>query len=75
MIAQEVVIQCFVPKDDIKINRAIGKPLPGKSRISPLVGTEIAVVSMSLEIHHLPGRVLNMGDPCEDSGPRATWWG
>ncbi len=54
MIAQEVVIQCFVPKDDVDLIRAIGKPLAGEVTDSPLVGTEIAVVSMSLEIHHLP---------------------
>jgi putative methanogenesis marker protein 7 len=54
MIAQEVVLQCFVPKEDVDLIRAIGKPLAGEVTDSPLVGTEIAVVSMSLEIHHLP---------------------
>jgi putative methanogenesis marker protein 7 len=54
MIAQEVVLQCFVPKDDVELIRTIGKPLAGEVLDSPLVGTEIAVVSMSLEIHHLP---------------------
>jgi len=54
MIAQEVVIQCFVPKDDVELIRAIGKPIAGEVTDSPLVGTEIAIVSMSLEIHHLP---------------------
>jgi putative methanogenesis marker protein 7 len=54
MIAQEVVLQCFVPRDDVELIRTIGKPLAGEVIDSPLVGTEIAVVSMSLEIHHLP---------------------
>jgi len=54
MIAQEVVLQCFVPKEDVELIRAIGKPLAGEVTDSPLVATEIAVVSMSLEIHHLP---------------------
>lgn len=54
LIAQEVVLQCFVPKDDVELIRRIGKPLAGEVTDSPLVGTEIAVVSMSLEIHHLP---------------------
>ncbi len=54
MIAQEVVLQCFVPKEDVELIRALGKPLAGEVTDSPLVGTEIAVVSMSLEIHHLP---------------------
>lgn len=53
-IAQEVVLQAFVPKDDIELITAVGRPLTGEVTASPLVGTEIAVVSMSLEIHHLP---------------------
>jgi putative methanogenesis marker protein 7 len=54
IIAAEVVLQCFVPKDDIELIRTIAKPLFGEVTDSPLVGTEIAIVSMSLEIHHLP---------------------
>lgn len=54
IIAAEVVLQCFVPKDDIGLIRTLAKPLFGEVTDSPLVGTEIAIVSMSLEIHHLP---------------------
>ena len=54
VIAAEVVLQCFVPRDDIELIRQIAKPLFGEVTDTPLVGTEIAIVSMSLEIHHLP---------------------
>ncbi len=54
MIAQEVVLQCFVPKADVEFLRSAVKPISGEVTDSPLVGTEIAIVSMSLEIHHLP---------------------
>lgn len=54
IIAAEVVLQCFVPRDDIELIRTLAKPLFGEVTDSPLVGTEIAIVSMSLEIHHLP---------------------
>lgn len=54
IIAQEVVLQCFVPREDIELIREISRPLFGEVTDSPLVGTEIAIVSMSLEIHHLP---------------------
>jgi len=54
IIAAEVVLQCFVPKEDIGLIRTMAKPLFGEVTDSPLVGTEIAIVSMSLEIHHLP---------------------
>jgi putative methanogenesis marker protein 7 len=54
ILAQEVVLQCFVPREDIDLIREISRPLFGEVTDSPLVGTEIAIVSMSLEIHHLP---------------------
>jgi putative methanogenesis marker protein 7 len=54
IIAAEVVLQCFVPREDIELIRTLAKPLFGEVTDSPLVGTEIAIVSMSLEIHHLP---------------------
>jgi len=54
VLAQEVVLQCFVPRDDIELIREISRPIFGEVTDSPLVGTEIAIVSMSLEIHHLP---------------------
>ena len=54
VLAQEVVLQCFVPREDIELIREISRPLFGEVTDSPLVGTEIAIVSMSLEIHHLP---------------------
>jgi len=54
ILAQEVVLQALVPREDIALIARIGKPLTGEITPSPLVGTEIAVVTMSLEIHHLP---------------------
>lgn len=54
VLAQEIVLQALVPKEDIDLIAAIARPLFGEITPSPLVGTEIAVVSMSLEIHHLP---------------------
>jgi len=54
VIAQEVVLQCFVPQADVEFLRSAVRPVSGEVTDSPLVGTEIAVVSMSLEIHHLP---------------------
>ena len=53
-IAGDVIIQAIVPKEDIEFLQSVAKPILGKIVISPLVGTEIAIVSPSLEIHHLP---------------------
>lgn len=85
IIAAEVVLQCFIPHDDIEFIRRISKPLFGEVTDSPLVGTEIAVVSMSLEIHHLPhpscdfaeyarriGAKTNMVSPARGPGKRIS---
>jgi putative methanogenesis marker protein 7 len=85
MIAQEVVLQCFVPREDIELISRLSKPLFGEVTESPLVGTEIAVVSMSLEIHHLPhpscdfaeyarriGAKTNMVSPARGPGKRIS---
>jgi putative methanogenesis marker protein 7 len=53
-LAQEVVLQSLIPKEDIEYLRRISRPLTGEVIEAPLVGTEIAVISPSLEIHHLP---------------------
>jgi putative methanogenesis marker protein 7 len=53
-LAQEVVLQCLVPKEDIEYLRTVARPLTGEVIEAPLVGTEIAVISPSLELHHLP---------------------
>lgn len=53
-IAGDIIIQALVPREDIELMRRIAKPLNGTVTVSPLVGTEIAVISPSLEIHHLP---------------------
>jgi putative methanogenesis marker protein 7 len=85
IIAQEVVLQAFVPREDIELIARIAKPLFGEISESPLVGTEIAVVSMSLEIHHLPhpscdfaeyarriGAKTNMVSPARGPGKRIS---
>lgn len=54
VIAGDVIIQAIVPREDIELLKQRGQPLMGTITISPLVGTEIGVVSPSLEIHHLP---------------------
>ena len=53
-IAGDVIILALVPKEDLDLVRAVAKPISGEVKVSPLVGTEIAVVSMSPEIPHLP---------------------
>jgi putative methanogenesis marker protein 7 len=75
LIAQEVVLQCFVPKDDVELIRTVGKPLTGEVIDSPLVGTEIAVVIPSLEIHHLPHPACDIAEYVRRLGAKSNMIG
>ena len=74
-LAQEVVLQALVPKDDIELIRRVGKPLLGDVTPAPLVGTEIAVVSMSLEIHHLPHASCDIAEYIRRNGAKTNMVG
>jgi putative methanogenesis marker protein 7 len=75
LIAQEVVLQCFVPKNDVELIRTVGKPLTGDVIDSPLVGTEIAVVIPSLEIHHLPHPACDIAEYVRRLGAKSNMIG
>ena len=75
MIAQEVVLQALVPRDDIEIIREMSRPLAGVVTPAPLVGTEIAIVSMSLEIHHLPHASCDVAEYLRTAGAKTNMVG
>jgi len=75
IIAQEVVLQSFVPKEDIELIRRISRPLAGEIKPAPLVGTEIAVISPSLEIHHLPHISCDVAEYLRSAGAKTNMVG
>lgn len=75
IIAQEVVLQCFVPKPDVEFLRTFAKPYSGEVTESPLVGTEIAVVIPSLEIHHLPHPACDIAEYVRRLGAKSNMVG
>jgi putative methanogenesis marker protein 7 len=75
VIAQEVVLLCFVPQDDIEILRRMAKPLGGEVTDSPLVGTESAIVIPSLEIHHLPHPACDIAEYVRRLGAKSNMVG
>ena len=75
VMAQDVVLQSFVPREDIDLIRRIAKPLAGQVTEAPLVGTEIAVVSPSLEIHHLPHIACDIAEYLRRSGAKTNMVG
>ncbi|MDT8356953.1 MAG: methanogenesis marker 7 protein [Methanomicrobiaceae archaeon] len=72
MLAQEIVLQCLVPREDIELLRRIAKPLAGEVTEAPLVGTEIAVVSPSLELHHLPHSTCDVAEYLRTAGAKTN---
>lgn len=75
MIAQEVILQCLVPKEDIDLIRKTGRPLGGEVIEAPLVGTEIAVITPSLEIHHLPHTSCDAAEYLRRAGAKTNMIG
>ena len=75
IIASEVVLLCFMPQDDVELLRAAAKPLGGEVIDSPLVGTEIAVVIPSLEIHHLPHPACDIAEYLRRLGAKSNMVG
>jgi putative methanogenesis marker protein 7 len=69
------VLQSFVPREDINLIRAVARPLAGQVTEAPLVGTEIAVVSPSLEIHHLPHTSCDIAEYLRRSGAKTNMVG
>lgn len=75
VIAQEVVLQCFVPQADVEFLRNAVRPVSGEVTDSPLVGTEIAVVIPSLEIHHLPHPACDIAEYVRRLGAKSNMVG
>jgi putative methanogenesis marker protein 7 len=75
MIAQDVVLQALIPRDDIEMLRTLSRPLAGEVIFAPLVGTEIAIVSMSLEIHHLPHASCDVAEYLRTAGAKTNMIG
>ena len=71
-IANEVILQVLMPKEDIEPLREFSRPLSGEVSESPLVGTEIAVVIPSLEIHHLPHSACDVAEYLRSNGSKSN---
>jgi len=71
-IANEVVLQLLMPQEDIEGLKEFSRPLAGEVQISPLVGTEIAVVIPSLEIHHLPHSACDVAEYLRSHGSKSN---
>ena len=75
VLATEVVLLCLVPRDDIPLIEQIGRPLGGEVKPSPLVGTEVAIVTPSLSIHHLPHPACDIAEYVRRLGAKSNMIG
>lgn len=75
VVAGEIILQALVPREDIDLIQRVGRPLMGEVIPAPLVGTEIAVVSMSLEIHHLPHASCDIAEYIRRNGAKTNMVG
>ena len=71
-IANEVVLQVLMPQEDIEGLKEFSRPLAGEVQTSPLVGTEMAVVIPSLEIHHLPHSACDVAEYLRSHGSKSN---
>ncbi|HJJ62993.1 MAG TPA: methanogenesis marker 7 protein, partial [Methanocorpusculum sp.] len=74
-IANEVILQVLMPSEDIERLKVFSRPLAGEVSESPLVGTEIAVVIPSLEIHHLPHSACDVAEYLRAHGSKSNMLG
>lgn len=74
-IANEVILQLLMPEEDIDGLKTFSRPLAGEVSSSPLVGTEVAVVIPSLEIHHLPHSACDVAEYLRAHGSKSNMLG
>lgn len=71
----EVILLMLVPHEDIPILEALTKELRGKLDRAPLAGTEIAVVTPTLAIHHLPHPACDVAEYLRRHGAKSNMIG
>ncbi len=71
----EVILLMLVPHEDMQVLEALTKELKGKLERAPLAGTEIAVVTPTLAIHHLPHPACDVAEYLRRHGAKSNMIG
>src|SRR5512136_586662 len=58
----EVILLILIPSEDMAVLEALIKELRGELVRAPLAGTEVAVVTPTLAIHHLPHSACDVAE-------------
>jgi methyl coenzyme M reductase subunit C-like uncharacterized protein (methanogenesis marker protein 7) len=62
----EIILLILVPSEDMAALQALAKELRSELVRAPLAGTEVAVVTPTLAIHHLPHVAMVQRPTCWD---------
>ena len=71
----EVILLLLVPKEDMEALKAIISELRGELVRAPLAGTEVAVVTPTLAIHHLPHTACDIAEYLRRNGAKSNMIG
>lgn len=71
----EVILLMLVPSEDIQALEALIKELRGELVRAPLAGTEVAVVTPTLAIHHLPHTACDIAEYLRRNGAKSNMIG
>ncbi len=71
----EVILLMLVPHEDMPALEDLTKELRGKLERAPLTGTEIAVVTPTLAIHHLPHPACDIAEYLRRHGAKSNMIG
>ncbi|NYT02840.1 MAG: methanogenesis marker 7 protein [Methanosarcinales archaeon] len=71
----EIILLLLVPSEDMPTLEALVKELRGKLTRAPLAGTEVAVVTPTLAIHHLPHSACDIAEYLRRNGAKSNMLG
>lgn len=71
----EVILLLLVPSEDMPTLQALSKELRGELVRAPLAGTEVAVVTPTLAIHHLPHTACDIAEYLRRNGAKSNMIG
>jgi len=71
----EVILLILIPSEDMPVLEALIKELRGELVRAPLAGTEVAVVTPTLAIHHLPHSACDVAEYLRRHGAKSNMLG
>jgi putative methanogenesis marker protein 7 len=71
----EVILLLLIPSEDMPALQSLAKELRGELTRAPLAGTEVAVVTPTLAIHHLPHTACDIAEYLRRNGAKSNMIG